>query len=112
MSSPTQRSLEMLRREGWKVAIVEKWNPAVKRRQDLWGFVDILAIRGTETLAVQTTSDSNVAGRVRKIGESSDVAAVRAAGWSIHVHGWKSVQAKTKKGTTRKQWKCRIVDVS
>ena len=51
----------------------------------------MLALRGTETLAVQTTSASNVPARVRKIADSPLVGAVRDAGWGIVVHGWKKV---------------------
>jgi hypothetical protein len=90
MKGPTQRSLKALRDAGWRCAVVEKWNPAIKRRHDLFGFIDILAIRESKTLAVQTTSTSNTAARYRKIkGECADeFESVRAAGWTVHVHGW------------------------
>jgi hypothetical protein len=35
--TPTQRSLAYLRAEGWQVAIVERWNPHARIRQDLFG---------------------------------------------------------------------------
>ena len=68
--TPTQRTLAYLREEGYLCAIVEKWNPHVKIRQDLFGFIDILAIKKGETLAVQCTS-TGVAARVKKIQELS-----------------------------------------
>jgi carbonic anhydrase len=86
--SPTALSLRHLRDEGWTAEVVERWNPHARIRQDLFGFVDLIAIRPGETLAVQTTSAGNVASRVRKIGEHANVAAVREAGWAIRVHGW------------------------
>ena len=44
-SLPTQRTLARLRQEGaLEVAIVEHWNPHARIRQDLFGFIDILAI--------------------------------------------------------------------
>lgn len=86
--SPTKLTLRHLRDEGWTVDVVERWNPHARIRQDLFGFIDVLAVRGGETLAVQTTSASNVASRIRKIADHPSVSAVRAAGWSIHVHGW------------------------
>jgi hypothetical protein len=55
---------------------------------DLFGLFDILAIREGETVAVQTTSGSNVAARIRKIGDSEHTPAIRAANWRILVHGW------------------------
>ncbi|MFN7610654.1 MAG: hypothetical protein ACK5QX_06915 [bacterium] len=104
MSSPTQRSLAYLRDEGYVAAVVERWNPHARIRQDLFGFVDLLAIRDGETLAVQTTAASSMSARVKKIAESELVGAVRRAGWRIHVHGW----AKRADG----RWHIRVVDVS
>jgi hypothetical protein len=104
VSSPTQRSLEFLREQGYFAAVVERWNPHARIRQDLFGFIDILAVREGETLAVQATSGDNVSKRVTKISEHENVAAVRAAGWRIHVHGW------SKRADGR--WHLRLVDVS
>lgn len=86
--SPTQLTLRYLTAEGYTAAVVEKWNPHARIRQDLFGFIDVLAIRPGETLAVQTTTARHAADRARKIGDSPHVAAVREAGWTIHVHGW------------------------
>lgn len=86
--TPTQRSLKYLREEGYTVAITEHWNSFARRRVDLWGFCDLVAIRKGETLCVQTTSASNVSARVKKIAEHENTAAVRDAGWGISVHGW------------------------
>ena len=93
-ASPTQLTLRHLRADGWTAEVVEHWNPHARVRNDLFGFVDVLALRGDETLAVQTTSVSNVPARVRKIAESPLVGAVREAGWSIRVHGWKKVSGR------------------
>ena len=104
MLTPTQRSLAKLRADGYLVAVVERWNPHVKIRQDLFGIIDLLAIRDGETLGVQTTSGSNVAARVAKIADSSHVDALRAAGWRLVVHGWR----KAANG----RWTLREVDCS
>lgn len=101
--TPTQRSLAKLRADGYTVAIVEHWNGFTKRRHDLFGFVDILALREGETLAIQATSGSNVSARVNKIAEHENVAAVRKAGWRIAVWGWRKVGNR---------WQVREVDVS
>ena len=89
MSSPTQRSKAYLEKQGYRVAITEHWCPFSRRRKDMFNVVDLLAIREGETLAVQTTSASNVSARVKKITESDAIADIRAAGWGFHVHGWK-----------------------
>lgn len=88
--SPTKLTLRHLRDvEGWPlVEVVERWNPHARIRQDLFGFVDVLAVGPAGVLAVQTTSATNVAARVRKIGEHDNVATVREAGIAIRVHGW------------------------
>jgi len=86
--SPTQRSLRHLRERGYLVAVVERWNPHARIRQDLFGWIDLLAIKGNETLAVQTTA-SAVAAHVQKISDSETLATVRKAGWRILVHGWR-----------------------
>lgn len=101
--SPTQLSLEQLRKEGWLAEVVEKWIPGANIRKDLWGWVDIVALKDGETLAVQTTSYSNISARVNKISESDTVSEVRKANWRIEVHGWRKVDNR---------WKVRIVDVS
>lgn len=102
-TSPTQRSKKYLQDLGYAVVIVERWNPFAKIRQDMFGFIDLLAIKTGETLAVQTTSGSNVSARVEKITNHENVDLVRDAGWKIHVHGWR----KLKSG-----WQVRIVDLS
>jgi hypothetical protein len=45
MSSPTQRTLAALRKAGWTAQVVERWNAYAKIRVDLYGCVDILAIK-------------------------------------------------------------------
>lgn len=102
--SPTQRSLKLLRDRNWLVAIVEKWNPYVKIRQDLFGFGDLLAVRGDEVLIVQCCRGADLSTRVKKIQ-----AEPRAKVWlasiyrQIVVHGWRKVGARGK----RKVWECR-----
>ena len=58
--SPTQLSLKHLRQAGYIVAIVEHFNAFANVRQDLFGAFDILAVKDNVTLAIQTTSSSNM----------------------------------------------------
>ena len=88
-SSPTQRSLKLMRDQGYLCAIVEHWNAFARIRQDLYGFVDVLCIKDGKTVAVQTTSYSNVSARIKKIRELESYPIVRSAGWEIVVHGWR-----------------------
>lgn len=89
-SSPTQRSLEALRRDGWTAAIVERWNGFAKIRQDLFGWMDILAVhpRFGITAGVQTTTRSNMKTRVKKILANDRAEKWLLAGNLIFVHGW------------------------
>jgi hypothetical protein len=104
MTSPTQRTLVRLRAAGYLAAVVEKWNVHARIRQDLFGFIDILAVREGEVLGVQACSGSSVSARVHKIICHPNVAAVRKAGIRIHVHGWR----KAANG----RWTLREVDLS
>lgn len=89
--TPTQLTLRLLREEGWLAEVVERWVPGANIRKDLFGWVDIVALRDGETLAVQCTSYTNISARVKKIAESDTVDHVRKAGWSIWVIGWRKV---------------------
>lgn len=88
MSSPTQRSLKLLRDRGYTCAVVERWNAHAKIRQDLFGFIDVLAIGEDEVIGVQACHASDVSKRIDKIANHDNVAAVRKAGIRILVHGW------------------------
>ena len=107
--TPTARSLAALRADGYTAAVVERWNPHARIRQDLFGIVDILAIRAGETLAVQTTAGSGVSARVRKVRDSATLTLLHAAGWLVQVHGWRRV--KLRRGGKATRWACRIVDM-
>jgi len=88
VSSPTQRSLKLLRDRGYPlVQVVERWNPHARVRQDLFGIVDVLAV-GDDIVAVQATSGSNVSKRVAKITESAALPHLRKANIRMVVHGW------------------------
>lgn len=109
MSSPTQRTLKKLRDEGYTAQVVERWCSFTKRRHDLFGIIDVLAIKDGETLAVQTTSGSGVSARLKKMLESDTLIPILKAGWNVHIHGWRKV--KVKRGGKAMKWDVRLVDV-
>ncbi len=103
--SPTARSLKHLRDSGCVPQVVEYWNSFSRKRVDLFGIIDIVALSPDgETIGVQATSLSNVSARVRKIGDSPVLGALRKCGWRLYVHGWG-------KGSTGR-YRLREVDVS
>jgi hypothetical protein len=69
----------------------ENWNSFAYRHNDLFGFVDFLAVSPEHgTLALQVTSFSNRAARKKKILEHKDeVEILLQAGWRIAVLSWK-----------------------
>jgi hypothetical protein len=101
--TPTQLTLRKLRDEGYTAAVVEHWNPFARIRQDLFGIIDVLGVRENETIGVQCTSFANRLARVRKIVESDNIGALRDAGWTLEVHGWRKIKNK---------WQVTVEDVS
>lgn len=108
-TSPTQRSLKLLRHEGWTVCVVEKWISQIRQRKDAFGFGDLLACRvGVPgALLVQTTTASHMAARSAKIRTTAEAGIWLAAGNRIVVHGW----AKKGKRGSRKTWACSVTVV-
>ncbi|NBS70382.1 hypothetical protein EBT31_15940 [bacterium] len=86
--SLTARSTAHLRDLGYMVATVEHYNSFTKRKHDLWGCIDLLAIGNGETVAVQVTSKSNLSARRHKIEEAEAYPEMIRSGWRIVLHGW------------------------
>ena len=117
--TPQLRSRKYLEDRGWTVATVEqlkrfpdnKAQPCeccgsqkqVMIRSDLFGFGDLLAFNGTNTLIVQATDSTSVSKRWRKIQESPQARAWlnSEAGRGIVVHGW---QKKASRWQVREVW--------
>ena len=105
--SPTQRSLKYLRDEGYTAAVVERWNPHARIRQDLFGFADVIAMRpGDQPLLIQITSGSNFSARAAKLAETETVAIALASGFDIEIHGWRKLKSNKGKWTLRKERLC------
>lgn len=100
--SPTARTLAELRSLGYTSAVVERWNPWAKIRQDLYGFIDILAVKADEpgVLAVQTTSTDHAANRMAKAKASPNLAVWLASKNRFEVWGWSKKGARGE----RKVW--------
>ena len=97
--SPTARTLALFRKRGYQAGIVEKWIPQTKRRLDLFGFIDIVAVGNGEIAGIQATAQSsNHAHRERKILEDPDVKDAALAwvqnGGIIYVVSWRKKARK------------------
>lgn len=88
VTSPTQRTLKHMRELGYLCGIVEKWNMHAKVRQDLYGFIDVLCVKGEDIVGVQACSGGDVSTRVNKITEHENWPLVCAA-IRVVVHGWR-----------------------
>lgn len=103
MGSPTQRSLAHLRETYPLVQKVEHWDHYARKRRDLFGIIDIVAVSDDCIVGVQATSASNVSSRIHKIEDSPALPILRKAGIRVLVHGWRKSKGR---------WVLREVDVS
>lgn len=88
MPSLTTRSTVFLREQGYIVATVEHYNAFTKRKHDLFGCIDLLAIGNGETVAVQVTSKPHLSERRHKIEEAEAYPEMLRSGWKVVLHGW------------------------
>lgn len=106
-TSPTARALAQLRKEGHHAAVVERWNPYAKIRQDLFNFCDLLYITKTNIVAVQvTTGPHHMERKAKIVAEPRALAWVRAGGL-IEVWSYTKAGAKGK----RKLWTLRREEI-
>ena len=94
-ASPTRLSMKLLRTLGWNpwhcevdIRIPREGQEDLVFKRDLFGILDIVALKEGKTLGVQSTSLSNVSSRVRKIECSVWFEWLRRSNWRIEVHGW------------------------
>jgi len=116
--TPTQRTMEKLRADGYKPWIVEKFNRFAGPhgiRQDMYGIIDIVAIRPGEILGVQSCGQA-FSEHIRKLTEENylDCADWLEAGGKLELWGWRKL-AKigiNGKKTKVKVWSPRIKEFS
>ena len=88
LPSLNQRTIALLEERGYQCDTVESFNSFTKRKKDLFGIFDILAVGNGETVAVQLTSKSNMSTRIKKISESDKLPEILRSKWRILVIGW------------------------
>jgi hypothetical protein len=84
------RTLIWLRQRGYVAAVVERWLPRVQRRQDLFGFADVLGFHPRDRLflLVQVTTADHLAHWLAKAQGRPELAAWLRAGGGFVVHSW------------------------
>jgi Holliday junction resolvase-like predicted endonuclease len=88
-TSPTQLSLKHFRKQGYECQVVEHWNQWARVRQDLFGVIDIVAMRNGELAGVQTTSQTNHSARRNKILDSDLAKIWIQSGAKLFLQSWK-----------------------
>jgi len=111
-SSPTQRSLALMREQGYVADIAESYNAFIKKRKDLYKFIDLVGLHPKHkgVLAVQTTSGSNIQARVKKAEGLPAYHLWLACGNPVEFHGWRKLLKK--KGGKQKIWVPKVIRVT
>jgi len=109
--TPTARSLKSLRDDGWAAQVVERFCPYSRRRIDLFGVIDIVAIHPDRSgvLGIQATTAANQAARMKKCLASEEARIWINAGNGLEVWGWAK---KVKRGGSAMRWSVKKNPVS
>ena len=110
--NPTTRTLANLRDRGYRPFVVESYNAYIKRKKDLYGFIDVVGLNPDYpgVLGVQTTTGDHLAERIHKAKALKAYWHWLQCGNPVEFHGWRKVLAK--KGGKLKIWAPRIVRVT
>lgn len=103
--SPMQRTLAELRKQGAVCGIVEKFNKFANVRQDLFGCIDIVALRDNAIVGVQCTSASNHADHLKKCIAEPRLTTWLQCGGKFEVWSWRKSKPR---GAKRELWTARV----
>jgi hypothetical protein len=113
MTSPTQRSLTYLKKQGLKTGIVERWlpNPAYPgggKRSDLFSIIDIIAIDDARTIGCQSCGTAFSQHHKKLFEEKAEEVRDWLAGGTrqLWLIGWRKLLKK--RGGKLKLWRPRI----
>ena len=107
MSTPTARTMAELRKHGWTCQIVERWNSFTHHRVDLFGVIDVVAVKpdARGVFGVQATATSCISSRMKKCADSAELRVWLAAGNRFAVVGWSKRGARGKRKTWQPVWR-------
>jgi len=112
MRGPTQRTLAYLRGKGYTCYVAESYNAFSKRRNDLFGWIDIVALHPDHkgVLGVQCTTGSNLSARIKKADALPAYHLWLSCGNAAEFFGWR----KLKTGKIQRTWQplVRRIDIS
>ena len=102
--TPTAKSLKLLRELGyWAEDVTAYYHPKsapFPRKKDVLGFMDIIAMKDKELLAVNATDSTNVAHHIRKFQGNGHLTAWLATGSHFCIHGWPKDAEKDMRAAT------------
>lgn len=109
--SYTQRTLAWLRKRGLVVDIVERFNDWAGGKNDLFGFIDIVAldVQAHRIIAVQSTGPNGHAEHRRKILSESRAIDWLNAGGRIWLVSWRKLLVK--RGGKLRTWQTRVEQI-
>ncbi len=106
--SPTSRTLEYIRSQGWEADIVERFNPYAGKfgqRKDCFNVIDIIAMGENSILGIQSTGQ-DFSGHDKKILEEPNARKWLKNGGRLMLIGWRKI--KLKRGGKALRWAPRI----
>lgn len=105
--TPTERTLRWLRKQGYTCQVVERRIPHTFVTKDLFGCIDIVAIKAgiPGVLGVQVTSRAHLADRLAKVKREPRAALWRECRNDLLVVGW----SKRGEAGRRKLWEVEAV---
>lgn len=106
--SPTARTLAECRSRNWPVQVVERFCIYSKRRIDLFGCIDLVAITPDGILGIQACAGASHAARRTKALAEPRLRAWLEAGARFEVWSW----AKRGDRGERKLWTLRVEDIA
>lgn len=108
----TERTMRWLKRQGYTPGLVERRLPFAFTTADLFGVIDIVAMKAGEPLVgVQATSGSEHAAHLRKIVESEHAPTWLRAGGRLWLVSW-AMRCKGGVRGARKVWTPRVQEIT
>jgi hypothetical protein len=86
--SPIQRTLNWLRERGYEAQKTEHFNWHAKVRQDLFGFIDVLAVGENDMIAIQSSDGAHHAAHRQKILDSRAAQLLAMFGVDVEIWSW------------------------
>lgn len=111
--SPTQRTIRELRNQGTICGVVERFNQHVGPhgiRQDLFGFIDLIALAPNGIIGVQCCAGSGHADHRKKIMANEVVPEWLKSGGRIQIWSWS--KRKLKRGGKAERWQPRVEEIT